>query len=167
MAISNHPTTTPRRKNVILAVALQCLPLVGAVGLIAAAFADQGILLTPSTLLAFARSQGSAVPWTALLLGAPLLFWGLGYRYVGLRRRFLVTALLGPGVTAGLYLFSFYSLSGVFETHPEIMRVDFAAANRAALRAGSMIAGIVLLCAVDAERLASRHNAEVERAGGV
>src|SRR5438045_873762 len=67
-----------KRKNPVIVVLLQCIPLLGASGC-----ASMG-----------ATSQSNSE--LALLLWFSVLFWGLGYWYLGRTYRFLTVFLIGP-----------------------------------------------------------------------
>ncbi len=141
-------TTVPargRRKSMALAVLLQCIPLLGAAGCIA-----EG-------------ANGSNV---AGVLGWSLLFWGIGYLYLGRRLRAPLTILAGS-------VFAFASCTAFVLTRTDFEHpYDYTPATKQEaitgnrpdyLEEGLLIVSAVLLLAVDAWRLTAAHNAALER----
>ncbi len=137
-----------RRKWVWLAVLLQCIPLLGAAECMTAAATDQQ-------------------PGMIGLLMFSLLFWGIGYLYLGRLVRGLVIFLVGPvfafsTCTASIQGVRFdYEHSYEYRT-PAARHAAAVDANRASAQEGLIIAGTVLLLAVDAWRLAAVHNASLQ-----
>jgi len=136
------------RKSLMLAVLLQCIPLLGASSCYWYAAKPEDVTTVVNPLVIF------------------LLFWGLGYAYVGRGGRFLLTFVCGP-------LFFLVSCgvvsSGVqvdFEHGPTTLTTAEANSVRsAAVTEGLILSGVILLLAVDALRLAAAHNASLQQAG--
>lgn len=125
-----------KRKNPLIVVALQCIPLLAASGCASAGITNQS-------------SSG-----IALVLWISALFWGLGYLYLGRTYRFLLALVLGP-----VYAFAtfFYSMIGAHFDF-EHGRGDPASASAALIQEGLLIGALVLMLTIDALRLAADHN---------
>jgi hypothetical protein len=137
---------TLRRKEPVIAVVLQCIPLLAAAGCIASGASDQS-----------ASALSCILWWSALL-------WGLGYVYLGrpARVRAILALVLGPVLAFGACSASFSGVDFDYE-HPyrTNSRATIQAANRAAVQTGLIVAAMVLFLAVDAWRLASLMPAEI------
>lgn len=152
-------TSGRRRKIVLLAVLLQCIPLLGAAACFSFGVNDQHLN----------DQQGGAEAW----LWFSVLFWGFGYLYLARWRRFWSVFLVGP-----VFAFSSCtaSFSGVtydwerpwYSCHygEKTNCAALQSANRASIQEGLIIAAAVLLLAVDAWRLAAAHNATAETGRG-
>jgi hypothetical protein len=136
---------TEHRKSPLLAAALQGVPLVAAGGCVANAANDQ-------------ESGG-----LALLLGITLLWWGLGYLYLGKVTRFGVAVAVGP-------VLAFAACSASFSTSEYYDKPFFnpyeeehvASANRASLVTAGAITVMVLVLMLDAMVLADEHNQRID-----
>ena len=140
---------SPSRKSLFWAAMLQCVPLLGAAGCFANGANDQ-------------HSQGAA-----FLLWGSILFWGLGYLYVGALVRFTVTVLAGPilavAACSGSFAGVHYDYEHDIRNRPSYPH-DVGAADRASIQTGIILSLAVMLLAVDAARLAAAKNVFVNRA---
>lgn len=128
-----------KRKNPVVVVLLQCIPLLGASGCASMGITDQ-------------RSSGAA-----FLLWFSVLFWGLGYRYLGRILRFLTVFLIGPVFALTSCTYSVGGVSFDFEHGGG----NVSASNAAFFQEALLIAAAVLLLTVDALRLTAAHNAKL------
>jgi hypothetical protein len=140
----------PRRKSVKRAVLLQCIPMLGAASCVASGATNQALVILPVML------------WWLVLV------FGLGYEYLGLRRRWILAAIAGPAIAFGSCFASFAGVSYDFEhcgggTGPADYHCGgIHGADRAAVETGLVVAGATLLFAVDVWRLAKQQNLDVD-----
>ncbi|HTE83598.1 MAG TPA: hypothetical protein VK821_02610 [Dehalococcoidia bacterium] len=129
------------RKNLKLAVLLQCIPLLGA-----------------GTCLARAASNQGTGYW--IFLWFSVCLWGVGYFYLGRIRRGLLLFLLGPVLAFTSCFASNHGVDYDYE-HCYPGRVNpcpAGDANRASVETGLIVGAAVLIVAVDTWRLAERQN---------
>jgi hypothetical protein len=135
------------RRRPLIAVLLQCLPLVSAASCVAGGIDDH------------VRDPG----YFRLLLATQLtlLLWGLGYLYLGYVRRWVTSLLLGPAVTllgfvlAQVYFNILYDAPFFGGEGPQPPNVR-AAVDGTLIASGIIIAIAVCVEAADAWRLAAR-----------
>lgn len=153
MAHATSAEPAPTRKRTWIAVVLQCIPILGMAGCAANGLTDQS---GTAEFFAF-------VAWWSVL------FWGLGYQYVGAKRRFAATCIVGPIFALSSCFGSFKGVTLDYEhQYNRPSRSDIASANAASFQEALILGGAVLLLAVDAWRLVDRHNqalTSVERVG--
>ncbi len=134
-------------KSAFWAAFLQCIPLLGAGACVANGASDQG-------------AQG----W-ALLLWFSVLFWGIGYFYVGALPRAAAAVLLGPVLAIGACTASFSGVTYDYE-HGETDPAQVSSANRASAQTGLIVSLVVMMMAVDAARLAAARTRDAASAPG-
>jgi hypothetical protein len=140
----------PSHKSLFWAGFLQCIPLLGAAGCFINGASDQNSL------------------GTALLLWVSILFWGLGYLYVGAFGRLAIVVLGGPILAIGACLAS--SSTATYDYVPadgENDPADVRSANRASIQTGIIVTLAVMILAVDAARVAAAHNARLRDVMGI
>lgn len=148
MAVESR--AAPRaRKHALIAVGLQCVPLLGA------------------TSCASMGANNQQPGWVSFLWLSSL-FWGFGYLYLRRFSRFHPAFLMGPVFALASCTASVWGVNYDFEHPGRRSEADLQSANRASYQEALIIAGAVLLLAVDAARQTAAVNAaERARSGGV
>jgi hypothetical protein len=134
---------TRHKKDPFWAVFLQCIPLLAAGGCVV-------------------NGAGNQQAWfVAFLLWWSVLFWGLGYLYLGGFRnpRTVFALAFGPICSFVAWRLCFSDVTYGYIVFLHSTPGDPSDANRACIQTGLIIAAAVLLLAVDAWRLAARREA--------
>jgi hypothetical protein len=143
-----------RRKSPMIALLLQCIPLLGAASCIANG------------------ASGQRLPELPFFLWWSVFIFGLGYEHLGFRRQWVLAAIVGPVLAVASCGASFAGVSYDFEhcsgssSFGDYHCGGLAGADRASIQTGLVVAAITLLLAVDVWRLSAGQTPEAAASEG-